>query len=109
MPGKQLRGEYVGSVPVTLTVYEMPWYGHTAFDAIQQWHVLPGELAFYKSDHFGIAQSTTASQGDLYRFVHSLWVEGKSCDRPKRAQRRLWMLAKESALPPPKNILAIPE
>jgi hypothetical protein len=70
---KALRGRYVGTASVSLTVYEMPWYGHTAFDAIQQWRALPGEVAFFKDGHFGIAQSATASQEDLYKFVHSLW------------------------------------
>jgi hypothetical protein len=70
---KAWRGAYVGPVPITLTVYDMPRYARTAWDAIQQWRVAPGKMAFFKNGCFGIAESPGATQEDLRRFVHALW------------------------------------
>ncbi len=52
-----------------MTVYEMPRGG---FDAIQQWSVTPGKMAFLKAGYFGVAESPGASQVELARFVHGV-------------------------------------
>jgi hypothetical protein len=66
---KAWRGNYVGDRPMTVTVYGMPAGG---FDAIQQWRVTPGKMAFLKGGYFGIAESPGASKEELARFVRGV-------------------------------------
>jgi hypothetical protein len=66
---KAWRGTYIGARPMTVTVYGMPRGG---FDAIQQWSVTPGKMAFLKGGYFGIAESAGASQEELTRFVRGV-------------------------------------
>jgi hypothetical protein len=66
---KAWRGKYVGEPPMAVTVYLMP---RSAFDAIQQWRVAPGKMAFFKGGYFGIAESPGASQERLLRFVRGV-------------------------------------
>ena len=66
---KAWRGDYACARPMTVTVYGMPAGG---FDAIQQWRVTPGKMAFLKGGYFGIAESPGASQGELARFVRGV-------------------------------------
>ena len=66
---KAWRGTYLGERPMTVTVYGMPRGG---FDAIQQWRVAPGKMAFLKGGYFGIAESPGASQEELARFVRGV-------------------------------------
>jgi hypothetical protein len=69
---KALRGTYSGAPSITLTLYLLPWSPGSAWDAIQQWHRLPGAMAFAKGRYFGVAQSPNADQGTLRRFVQGV-------------------------------------
>lgn len=66
---KAWRGTYLGDRPMTVTVYGMPRGG---FDAIQEWRITPGKMAFLKGGYFGIAESPGASQEELARFVRGI-------------------------------------
>jgi hypothetical protein len=66
---KAWRGTYLGEPPMTVTVYGMPRGG---FDAIQQWRVAPGKMAFLKGGYFGVAESPGTSQEELARFVRGV-------------------------------------
>jgi hypothetical protein len=66
---KAWRGNYAGERLMTVTVYRMPAGG---FDAIQQWRVTPGKMAFLKGGYFGIAESPGASKEELARFVRGV-------------------------------------
>lgn len=66
---KAWRGTYLGERPMTVTVYGMARAG---FDAIQQWRVVPGKMAFLKGGYFGIAESPGASVEELARFVRGV-------------------------------------
>src|SRR5215469_1718590 len=66
---KAWRGNYIDERPITVTVYGMHAVG---FDAIQQWRVTPGKMAFLKGGYFGIAESPGASQDELARFVRGV-------------------------------------
>ena len=66
---KAWHGNYVGERPMTVTVYGLPAGG---WDAIQQWRVTPGKMAFLKGGYFGIAESPGASVDELARFVRGV-------------------------------------
>jgi hypothetical protein len=66
---KAWRGTYLGERPMTVTLYGMSRGG---FEAIQQWSVVPGKMAFLKAGYFGIAESPGASVDELARFVRGV-------------------------------------
>jgi hypothetical protein len=66
---KAWRGTYRGDPPMTVTVYDMQGSG---FDALQQWRVTPGKLAFLKGGYFGIVESPEASAEAMTRFARGV-------------------------------------
>ena len=63
------RGEYQGSPPMTLTIYDMPQWGGSAFDAWQKWQTQSGKMSFYKGGYFGVVESPNADMNALNRFT----------------------------------------
>jgi hypothetical protein len=63
------HGEYGGSPQMTLTMYEMPQWGGSAFDAWQKWQAQPGKMSFYKGRYFGVVESPGADMDALNRFT----------------------------------------
>jgi hypothetical protein len=63
------RGEYRGSPQMTLTIYDMPEWGASAFDAWQKWQTQPGKMSFYKGRYFGVVESSNADRNALNRFT----------------------------------------
>ena len=62
-------GEYRGSPQVTGTIYDMPAWGRSAFDAWQKWQTQPGKMSFYKGRYFGVVESPNADMNTLSRFT----------------------------------------
>src|SRR5580700_7142300 len=63
------RGEYRGSPQMTLTIYDMPAWGESAFDAWQKSQTQPGKMSFYKGRYFGVVESPNADRNTLNRFT----------------------------------------
>jgi hypothetical protein len=63
------RGKYGGSPEMTLTLYDMPEWGASAFDAWQKWQTQPGKMAFYKGRYFGVVESPAADMNTLNRLA----------------------------------------
>jgi hypothetical protein len=66
---KAWRGTYRGDPPMTVAVYDMNGSG---FDALQQWRVAPGKLAFLKGGYCGIVESPEAPAEVMARFAHGV-------------------------------------
>jgi hypothetical protein len=57
---------------MTLTIYDMPAWGESAFDAWQKWQTQPGKMSFYKGRYFGVVESPNADMNTLNRFTVSI-------------------------------------
>jgi hypothetical protein len=63
------RAAYAGSLPMTLTIYDMPDEFASAFDAAQKWQPQPGKMAFFQGRYFGVVESPGADRFALERFL----------------------------------------
>ena len=65
---RKSQAVYQGATVITVQLTEKS-SAPLAFSAAQDWRPTSGKLAFYKGNFFGIAQSPTADQRTLNKFV----------------------------------------